>query len=166
MNRREQNNLMDRHNKIMAGILTRFRNMVGAVTDPLPDAAAIPQASLTTMTMNNETAALIKEIENLLALTRDIKKLWIAGPLRKPGDADEQTREKELDKQAQEVSNIYNKLMAMQVENENKQREARQAAAVSKKGKEIVEAKQESGSGGGSGSSTTHIKREDQGVSA
>lgn len=51
--------LLDRHNKIMAAILTRFRNMVGAATDPLPTAAAIPQASLTTMTMNNETTALV-----------------------------------------------------------------------------------------------------------
>lgn len=108
----------------------------------------------------------IKEVENLLALTREIKQLWIAGPLRKPGDADEQTRERKLDEQAHHVSNLYNELVALQIENENKQRIARQAraaaaAAASKDENDVVEAKRESSSGAGS----THIKREDQGDS-
>ena len=51
--------LLDRHNRIMAAILTRFRNMVLAATEPLPTAAAIPQASLNSMTMNNEVSALV-----------------------------------------------------------------------------------------------------------
>ncbi|GAP87689.1 putative mediator of RNA polymerase ii transcription subunit 22 protein [Rosellinia necatrix] len=117
MNRREQNTLMDRHNKIMAAILTRFRNMVLAATEPLPTAAAIPQASLNAMTMNNEVSALIKEVENLLALTREIKQLWIAGPLRKPGDADEKSRDKEMDEKAFQVSKLYNRLVELQSEN-------------------------------------------------
>ncbi|KAI0540836.1 hypothetical protein GGR58DRAFT_459140 [Xylaria digitata] len=114
MNRKEQNTLMDRHNKIMAAILTRFRNMVLAATEPLPTAAAIPQASLNAMTMNNEASALIKEIENLLALNREIKKLWISGPLRKPGDADEKNREKEMDQKAAQVSKLYNTLVELE----------------------------------------------------
>ncbi|KAJ2978322.1 hypothetical protein NUW58_g7533 [Xylaria curta] len=52
-------NMLDRHNKTMAAILTRFRNMVLAATDPLPTAAAIPQASLNAMSMNNEVSALV-----------------------------------------------------------------------------------------------------------
>lgn len=52
-------NLLDRHNKIMAAILTRFRNMVIAATEPIPTAGAIPYASLNVMTMNNETSALV-----------------------------------------------------------------------------------------------------------
>ncbi|KAI0400368.1 hypothetical protein F4802DRAFT_585274 [Xylaria palmicola] len=116
MNRKEQNTLMDRHNKIMAAILTRFRNMVLAATEPLPTAAAIPQASLNAMTMNNETSALIKEIENLLALTREIKQLWIAGPLRKPGDTDEKQRERQLDEQAANVSALYDTVVRFERE--------------------------------------------------
>jgi hypothetical protein len=56
----DQYDLLDRHNKIMAAILTRFRNMVVAATEPLPTAAAIPQASLNAMTMNNEVSALVR----------------------------------------------------------------------------------------------------------
>ncbi|KAI1434385.1 hypothetical protein GGR50DRAFT_662927 [Xylaria sp. CBS 124048] len=52
--------LLDRHNRTMAAILTRFRNMVIAATEPLPTAAAIPRASLNVMTMNNEAAALVR----------------------------------------------------------------------------------------------------------
>ncbi|KAI1367029.1 hypothetical protein F5Y08DRAFT_299811 [Xylaria arbuscula] len=114
MNRKDQNTLMDRHNRIMAAILTRFRNMVLAATEPLPNAAAIPQASLNSMTMNNEVSALIKEIENLLALNREIKQLWIAGPLRKPGDASEVSREKEIDERAARVTTLYNTLLEME----------------------------------------------------
>ncbi|GAW21724.1 hypothetical protein ANO14919_112480 [Xylariales sp. No.14919] len=116
MNRKEQNTLMDRHNRIMAAILTRFRNMVLAATEPLPTSTAIPQASLNAMTMNNEVSALIKEVENLLALNREIKKLWIAGPLRKPGDADEKNLQKEIDEKASQVSKLYNTLVELEIE--------------------------------------------------
>ncbi|KAI1108060.1 hypothetical protein F5Y14DRAFT_131278 [Nemania sp. NC0429] len=150
--------LLDRHNKIMAAILTRFRNMVLAATEPLPTAAAIPQASLNNMTMANETTALIKEIENLLALSREIKKLWIAGPLRKPGDADEKTRERELDAQAAQVSGLYDDLVKLEIENENKRRAALRAkvvanvaAARAKQEKERQEKEKEKENGGGSG---------------
>ncbi|KAI0526420.1 hypothetical protein F5B22DRAFT_655585 [Xylaria bambusicola] len=105
---------LDRHNRTMAAILTRFRNMVLAATEPLPTAAAIPQASLNAMTMNNEVSALIKEVENLLALNREIKQLWIAGPLRKPGDASEVSREKEIDEKAARVSDLYNTLLELE----------------------------------------------------
>ncbi|KAI1200000.1 hypothetical protein F5X97DRAFT_294598 [Nemania serpens] len=162
MNRKEQNTLMDRHNKIMAAILTRFRNMVIAATEPIPTAGAIPYASLNVMTMNNETSALVKEIENLLALTREIKKLWVAGPLRKPGDAAQQTRNRELEERAQKVTDLYNTLEGLQIKNENKQRKARLGpiGGSSKGGKKVENAK--SGSSGGGG---THIKRENTGDS-
>ncbi|KAI2642721.1 hypothetical protein GGS21DRAFT_486546 [Xylaria nigripes] len=125
-------NLLDRHNKIMAEILTRFRNMVVAATEPLPTAAAIPQASLNAMTMNNEVSALIKEVENLLALNREIKQLWIAGPLRKARDADEESREKEIDERATRVSRLYNALMEMA--NDTARQATQQALAASEEG--------------------------------
>ncbi|KAI0115894.1 hypothetical protein GGR51DRAFT_502506 [Nemania sp. FL0031] len=129
MNRKEQNTLMDRHNKIMAAILTRFRNMVAAAAEPLPDAAIIPQAALNAMTMESEASALIKEVENLLALTREIKQLWIVGPLRKPGNADEKNREKELDEKAHIVSKLHGNLVELQYEIARKRSVAQQALA-------------------------------------
>ncbi|KAI1421678.1 hypothetical protein F5Y12DRAFT_718179 [Xylaria sp. FL1777] len=141
-------NLLDRHNKIMAAILTRFRNMVLAATEPLPTAGAIPQASLNAMTMNNEVSALIKEVENLLALSREIKQLWIAGPLRKPGDADEKHREKELDENAAQVSKLYNTLVELQTETAKKSA-AQQALAAA----DDADVKKEGGN--------INVKRED-----
>ncbi|KAJ8119260.1 hypothetical protein ONZ43_g3755 [Nemania bipapillata] len=122
----------DRHNKIMAAILTRFRNIVMAATEPLPKSAAIAQASLNTMTMNNEVSALIKEIENLLVLTREIKTLWIVGPLRKPGDASEKIREKELDENAAKVSKLYDTLVELEAENARRRNPAQQPIVATK----------------------------------
>ncbi|RWA05874.1 hypothetical protein EKO27_g9230 [Xylaria grammica] len=102
--------------------------MVLAATEPLPTSMAIPQASLNAMTMNNEVSALIKEVENLLALNREIKKLWIAGPLRKPGDADEKNLQKEIDEKASQVSKLYNTLV--ELESEAARKSATQKALV------------------------------------
>ncbi|KAJ8131876.1 hypothetical protein O1611_g1749 [Lasiodiplodia mahajangana] len=135
-------NLLDRHNKIMAAILTRFRNMVVAATETLPDAAIIPQASLNAMTMENEASALIKEVENLLALTREIKQLWIVGPLRKPGDTDVKNREKELDEKAQVVSKLHSDLVELQYEFAKRRSVAQQIAAAPKD-EQHVEAKKD-----------------------
>ncbi|KAI1155006.1 hypothetical protein F4825DRAFT_447911 [Nemania diffusa] len=150
-------NLLDRHNKIMAAILTRFRNMVMAATEPLPTAAAIPHATLNAMTMNNEVSALIKEVENLLALNREIKQLWIAGPLRKPGDASQKNREKEIDEQAAKVSKMYNILVELEAETARKKNTAQQPVATAKD-KQSVEVKKEN--------ANAHVKHENQGDSA
>ncbi len=73
-------NLLDRHNRIMAAILTRFRNMVLAATEPLPAAAAIPQASLNAMTMNNEVSALVCTFP-LTPLLKVLASIIISSPL-------------------------------------------------------------------------------------
>ncbi|KAI0976115.1 hypothetical protein F4678DRAFT_416013 [Xylaria arbuscula] len=131
--------LLDRHNKIVAAILTRYRNMVLAATEPLPTAGAIPQASLNAMTMNNEVSALIKEIQNLLALTHEIKQLWIVGPLRKPGDASEKSREKEIDEKAALVASLHNNLVELQNKNARKSaaQQAPPPAAEAKEGGDV-----------------------------
>ncbi|KAI1751484.1 hypothetical protein F4782DRAFT_505110 [Xylaria castorea] len=156
MNRKEQNTLLDRHELIIAAILTRFRNMVNAAGAPLPTAAAIPQASLNIMTMNNEAAALIKEVENLLALNREIKQLWITGPLRKPGDADEKNLEKVIDERAANVSKLYNTLVELQ--NEAAKKSAAQQQPPSAPEGQRVDVKKENGE--------APVKQEYQGDSA
>ncbi|KAI1344147.1 hypothetical protein F5Y15DRAFT_104153 [Xylariaceae sp. FL0016] len=109
MNRKEHNNIMDRHERAIAQILTRFRNMVMAVTQETPKTNIIEDAALNMMTMERETAAMIGEIENLLSLNREIKRLWMIGPLRKPGDEDD--REAAMDKMAAQVVGLYSQVI-------------------------------------------------------
>ncbi|KAI1492107.1 hypothetical protein F5X96DRAFT_628381 [Biscogniauxia mediterranea] len=111
MNKREQNSIMDRHNRAIAQILTRFRNMVLAAAEPLPQSAIVETASLNRLTMEREAAALITEVEGLLALNREIKALWIRGPLRLPGEDD--GREAEIDRKAELVTSLYGQIVAM-----------------------------------------------------
>jgi len=109
--RKEQNSILDRHNRMIAQILTRFRNMVMAATEPLPrDGAIVETATLNSMTMETETQALITEIQNLLTLNREIKALWIKGPLR--GTGEDAAREAELDRKAELVTDLFNQAMA------------------------------------------------------
>ncbi|KAI0480965.1 hypothetical protein GGR56DRAFT_628339 [Xylariaceae sp. FL0804] len=111
MNRRDQETLMDRHERIIAQILTRFRNMIVAATETLPTTNIIENAALNRMTMERETAALITEIENLLALNRQLKALWVVGPLRRPNADDD--REAALDAKARRVQRLYDQVVAL-----------------------------------------------------
>ncbi|KAF3059437.1 putative mediator of rna polymerase ii transcription subunit 22 protein [Daldinia childiae] len=104
--------LLDRHNRAIAQILSHFRNMVMAATAPISQSGNILElAALNRMTMETESAALISEIQGLLAINREIKALWIRGPLRQPGESD--TREAELDKQAADVARLYDRAIEM-----------------------------------------------------
>ncbi|KAH7037870.1 uncharacterized protein B0I36DRAFT_72308 [Microdochium trichocladiopsis] len=140
--RKEQNSILDRHNRMIAQILTRFRNMVMAATEPLPrDGAIIETAALNSMTMETETQALITEIQNLLTLNREIKALWIKGPLRRTGEDD--AREAELDRKAELVADLFNQAMAQR---EGRLRRQGESAAGTAAG-------DGAGGGGGQGSS-------------
>lgn len=88
----------------------------------------------------------------MLALSREIKKLWIAGPLRKPGDADEKNREKEIDEKAAQVSKLYNILVDL--ESQTRKSTAQQAPATAGE----VEVKKEGGD--------IHVKHENKGSSS
>lgn len=87
----------------------------------------------------------------MLALNREIKQLWIAGPLRKPGDASEVNREKEIDEKAARVSGLYTTLLAMEREAAKKS-DAQQAIDPS------------SSSVKREGSDESHIKQEQEGT--
>ncbi|KAI0166162.1 hypothetical protein GGR57DRAFT_445626 [Xylariaceae sp. FL1272] len=116
MNRRDQNTLMDRHNRITAQLLTRFKNMIDAVSERVAESATISEGSQLRMRMDRECAALITEVENLLALNRELKQLWITGPLRDSNDAANQAREEHLDESARVVMSMSNQIIAMQNE--------------------------------------------------
>ncbi|RYP42989.1 hypothetical protein DL770_011910 [Monosporascus sp. CRB-9-2] len=124
----DDENLLDRHNRTVAQILTRFRNIIKAATEPLPrEGAVLEHAALNRFTMQTEMAALITEIQNLLALNREIKALWIRGPLRKPGEND--GLDAEIDRKSVAVADMYQKVMDMF--EEKKKAEARAGAGAS-----------------------------------
>ncbi|KAK6953106.1 hypothetical protein Daesc_005406 [Daldinia eschscholtzii] len=111
-NEANPNSLLDRHNRAIAQILSHFRNMVMAATAPISEGGNVLElAALNRMTMETESAALISEVQGLLAISREMKALWIRGPLRQPGDND--NREAELDKRAAEVAQLYDRAIEM-----------------------------------------------------
>ncbi|KAI0138568.1 hypothetical protein F4776DRAFT_618978 [Hypoxylon sp. NC0597] len=129
MNRKDHSTLLDRHNRTIAQILARFRNMIMAATAPLPETGnIIAQAALNRMTMETETAALISEIQGLLAITREIKALWIRGPLRQPGE--DTSREADLDKKAENVTRMYDQALEMRAKAISREAAARAQAGV------------------------------------
>ncbi|KAI2465928.1 hypothetical protein F4781DRAFT_434934 [Annulohypoxylon bovei var. microspora] len=96
----------DRHNRTIAQILTRFRNVITAATTPIAENSnAIEHAALNRMIMETETAALISEVQGLLAINRELKALWMRGPLHTPGENNQ--REAEIDRQAASVARLY-----------------------------------------------------------
>ncbi|KAK6086453.1 hypothetical protein SCUP234_01146 [Seiridium cupressi] len=121
--KKEQDTLLDRHNKAMAAIFRRFLNMTKAATALIPREGALDTEALNQMRMETETNAL-----NLLVITREIKALWIKGPLRKPGqDAAQQA---ELDAKALRVQELYNTLMAQRLEGQRRDAEAKARGQV------------------------------------
>lgn len=126
----------------MAAILRRFLNMTKAATAPIPKEGALDTEALNQMRMETETNALvdelvsdspwliidvsciqISEIQNLLVITREIKALWIKGPLRKPGE--DAAQQAELDAKAVRVQELYNVLMAQRLESQRRDAEAK-----------------------------------------
>lgn len=131
----------------MAAILRRFLNMTKAATAPIPRDGALDTEALNQMRMETETNALvgtpnlpsssfprsavltwvgavqITEIQNLLVITREIKALWIKGPLRKPGE--DAAQQADLDARAMRVQELYNTLMAQRMEGQKRDAEAR-----------------------------------------
>ncbi|KAI0393992.1 hypothetical protein F5Y17DRAFT_281298 [Xylariaceae sp. FL0594] len=162
MNRKDQNSLMERHERIMAQILTRFSNMIRAATAPVAASASISQASVNVMTMNSETAALIKEVENLLALSREIKALWVAGPLHKRS-AERDAAERETDERAATVAALYNQLIALQNAGMRRAEESAgvgPGSATASTATDLTPAEAENGDAGGDADDKNHVKME------
>ncbi|KAI2612670.1 uncharacterized protein GGS25DRAFT_130013 [Hypoxylon fragiforme] len=107
----QESNLLDRLNRAVAQVLTRYSAMVMAATAPLPDTGNIlEQAALNRMTMETESSALIAEVRSLLAINREIKALWITGALRSPEGHDSEL-EAELELQAQRVATLHDSVI-------------------------------------------------------
>ncbi|KAK3322945.1 hypothetical protein B0H66DRAFT_555539 [Apodospora peruviana] len=105
--------LLDRENKLIADVLSGFRGLVVHGAEKVDNIASIGQAGYNSMAMEIlmnglvrflphhpssfsliiNTRQKIKSTEDLLALTRRLRELWIVGPLKKPGDGDVEAAE-------------------------------------------------------------------------
>ncbi|KAK3368349.1 hypothetical protein B0H63DRAFT_488322 [Podospora didyma] len=90
---RDQNaseDLMERRGRIIADILSTFGQLVRQGTEKVDSTVTIGQTGYSSMALDILMNTLIKLIEDLLGLTRQLRELWIAGPLRLPGAGDDE----------------------------------------------------------------------------
>jgi len=79
--------LHERHRFLVSELLTRFQNIIKLA--PMPEREVTKEAVATqAFQMKVETGALIKAAEDLLKLSRELKELWLFGPLRELGEGE------------------------------------------------------------------------------
>ncbi|KAK5659515.1 hypothetical protein OQA88_717 [Cercophora sp. LCS_1] len=86
-------NLLDRENKLIAEILSGFRTLIRDGADRVDSTASTGQAAYNSMAIEIMTNGLIKSTEDLLSLTRQLRELWVVGPLKKPGEGDDEAQQ-------------------------------------------------------------------------
>jgi len=80
--------LMDREQGLIDSLLVRFKNIVELA--PMPEGEVTKEvAAAQAFQMEVETTALIHAAEDLLRLTRELKEMWLFGPLRGLGEGEE-----------------------------------------------------------------------------
>ncbi|KAH9209859.1 mediator complex, subunit Med22 [Leptodontidium sp. 2 PMI_412] len=79
---RTTTSLIDREERTVAALLTRFRALVTLAAEPVQDGATKEVAAAHGLQMEVEGSALVRATEDLLQLTRELKELWLFGPLR------------------------------------------------------------------------------------
>ncbi|KAK4108085.1 hypothetical protein N656DRAFT_740661, partial [Canariomyces notabilis] len=80
----------ERKNILIAEIMTAFRDLVTHAAAKVDSTASTGQAAYSSMALEFTMSSLIKSTEDLLSLTRRLRELWVVGPLRAPGEGDEQ----------------------------------------------------------------------------
>ncbi|KAG4440106.1 hypothetical protein IFR05_004403 [Cadophora sp. M221] len=79
---RTTTSLIDREERTVAALLTRFKALVTLAAEPVQDGATKEVAAAHGLQMEVEGSALVRATEDLLQLTRELKELWLFGPLR------------------------------------------------------------------------------------
>ncbi|PQE10836.1 Cell cycle control protein [Rutstroemia sp. NJR-2017a WRK4] len=95
--------LIDREERAIAALLTRFKNLVSLAALPTEDAFAKEIAAAEGLRMEVESNALTSAAEDLLKLTRELKELWIFGPLRGIGEGEGEGAMEEDSKKVEEL---------------------------------------------------------------
>jgi len=104
--------LLDREQSLIDALLVRFKNIVELA--PLPNGVVTKEvAAAQAFQMEVETAALIRAAEDLLRLTRELKEMWLFGPLRGLGEGEE---EGGMEDDAKKVGEMVEALLKRQAE--------------------------------------------------
>ncbi|KAI9742650.1 MAG: hypothetical protein M1818_003791 [Claussenomyces sp. TS43310] len=99
--------LHERNNFLISELLTRFQNIVKLA--PMPEGEVTKQvAAAQAFQTKVETAALIKAAEDLLKLSRELKELWLFGPLRDLGEGDSNPQ---MEEDAEKVEKMILRLL-------------------------------------------------------
>ncbi|KAK3936523.1 hypothetical protein QBC46DRAFT_394912 [Diplogelasinospora grovesii] len=110
---RDQNaaatNLLDRENKIIADILSGFRGLMMHAAEKVDNTASAGQAAYNSMAIEIHMNGLIKSTEDLLQLTRQLRELWVVGPLKRPREGDTEAEES-MRKDISAVSSLLGRL--------------------------------------------------------
>ena len=99
--------LIDREERAVAALLTRFKNLISLAAAPTEDGATKEVAATQAFQMEVESSALVqptllqlrcvdianddlqvRAAEDLLQLTRELKEMWLFGPLRGIGEGE------------------------------------------------------------------------------
>ncbi|AEO68655.1 b467b1b6-d36a-49a4-a4eb-34024350c8a5 [Thermothielavioides terrestris] len=86
--------LLERKNVLVAEIMTAYRDLVKHATAQVDSSASTGQAAYSSMALGIMMSQIIKSTEDLLALTRRIRELWVVGPLKAPGAHDAEAEQR------------------------------------------------------------------------
>ncbi|KAH8846869.1 hypothetical protein MCOR27_007712 [Pyricularia oryzae] len=110
MDRGQNSSLMDRHQAAITDITKHFGELVIGLSSPITaEDSDTATSSQQAMRMQLESNALIASIEHLLSLTRQVRELWLVGPLLKPGEG-ERAADGQIDEQVESMTHILNQL--------------------------------------------------------
>ncbi|KAK3504444.1 hypothetical protein B0T13DRAFT_516362 [Neurospora crassa] len=90
---RDQNtteDLFDLENRLTASLLRTFQSLLHHGASSVNGTASIGQAAYNAMATDILMNGMVQSVEELLSLTRKMRELWVVGPLRKPGEGDEE----------------------------------------------------------------------------
>ncbi|TAQ87710.1 hypothetical protein B7494_g3956 [Chlorociboria aeruginascens] len=108
--------IADREERAIAALLTRFKNLVDLAAAPPDDGATKEVAAAQAFQMEVESGALVRAAEDLLQLTRELKEMWLFGPLRGIGDGE---GEGSMTEDSKKVGELVNSLLQKAVSGED-----------------------------------------------
>ncbi|KAK4448908.1 hypothetical protein QBC34DRAFT_406323 [Podospora aff. communis PSN243] len=85
--------LLEQSDRLMAKTLAAFSAIIQAGTGPIEDSASTGAAVFNSMAMEIQMNGLIKVTEDLLALTRQLRELWVVGRLKMVGEGEGETQQ-------------------------------------------------------------------------
>lgn len=124
--------ITDMENKLIADTLSGFRDLILHSAEKVDNIASTGQAGYNSMAVEImmhglvrvahtlvtsyktliSSCSKVKSTEDLLALTRRLRELWVVGPLKKPGDGGEAEVLHEMKQDAASIFELLNRMRA------------------------------------------------------